>query len=236
MTLRVQLNELGRHLRGHQEDAQERLAIGRAQRAVKELQGTVEALARLVDALSELHGSGVAVVAPPALELLPSALEEAVTAARDDGLVAGRGDEASVLRLARTLLAEVRAQVAPAWQALKQQQPPPLIDEDLIDLATEADSTLRNRYEFAMGALLPLQERSEPKEGDVQQWHSRIGELRDIARRVTEAAPSDEVRQFLTAAASREGARLDHLESPEVQAWLSESERVDRYRVVARDR
>lgn len=236
ITLRVQLNELDRHLRGHQEDAQEKLSIGRAQRAVKDLEGTVQTLTRLVVAVEELHRSGVSVGSPPSLEALPPALQEAVAAARDDGLSPGRGDGVPVLSLARTLVAEVKSQVALAWQELKEQQPPPAIDEALLDLTMAMDSTLHQRYELAMAALLPLQSRPEPTDGDVQEWSRRIEDLHEIARAVTEAAPSEEVRRFLTAANSKEGAGLELLRPPEVIAWLSEAERADRYRVVARGR
>jgi hypothetical protein len=235
-TFRARIGELDRHLKGHQEDEAEQLAVGRTRKFAQQVSGHAARTAQLVPSVAELRRADIVVELPAALQLLPVAIEEARAAALDDGLAPGRADEPAVVQFARATADEVKAAVAPAWQALKQQDFPPSIDPDLLSLVAEDEPELEQRYEFAATAVLRLSERTEPGVGDVEEWRRRVAELREIARRVTAAAPSEEVRSFLTAASSPQGAPLTSMDSNDVRQWLGDGDRSARFRIVARGR
>lgn len=234
-TLRARIGELDRLLRGHQEDAQEKLAVGRVLTATKELHGHAEKLVTLAASIVELRRAGVTVEPPSALQSLPDAVTEARAEATADALAAGRRDGPVVLRLANSMVSEVKQQVTPAWHRLKEEKPIPAVDEELLALVSESDNELAEKYEVAVGVLFTLRERHEPKEGDVERWSGNVDVLREVAQRAAELAPSEAVRAFLEAAASRSGASIAQLDDPEVRAWLTEGDRVERFRVHSRN-
>lgn len=235
-TFRARIGELDRHLKGHQEDEAEQLAVGRTRKFARQAKDHAARTARLVPSVAELRRANIEVDVPAALELLDAAIDEAREQSHADGLAAGRGDEPPVVRLSKAIADETAAAVSPAWQLLKAQEPTPTIDEELLSIAATEAPELEQRYEFARSALVPLLEKQEPGEGDVESWRRRVSELRALAKEVTAAAPSEDVRSFLTAAASRQGAPLDSLDSDEVRLWLSSGDRRSRYRIFARGR
>jgi len=235
-TFRARIGELDRHLKGHQEDEAEQLAVGRTRRAARQTSGHAGRTDRLVPSVAELRRADIEVDAPGDLELLTAAIEEAREQSRADGLAAGRSDEPSVVQLSKAVADETAAAVKPAWQRLKAQERPPTVDEELLSIAASEEPEIEQRYEFARTALLPLQEKQEPGEGDVQRWRQLVGELRAVEREVSAAAPSEDVRAFLTAAASRQGADLEAMDSEDVRQWLSDGDRRARFRIIARDR
>lgn len=235
-TLRARIGELDRHLKGHQEGEAEQLAVGRTRKFARQASSQAAKAAQLVPSIAELRRADVEVDAPAALDLLAAAIGEAREQSRVDGLAAGRSDEPSVVRLSKMIADETAAAVKPAWQHLKLQESPPIIDEELLSIASADEPELERRYEVAQTALFPLQHRPEPDEGDVKRWRQVVAELRDIAGRVSAAAPSEDVRSFLTAAASRQGACLDALDSEDVLQWLSDGDRRARFRIWARGR
>lgn len=234
-TLRANIGDLDRLLRGHQENAQEKLAIGRVLTATRELRDKAEKLIGLAASIEELRRAGVPVEAPSALKTLPDALKEAREAAQADPLVAGRGDDPTVVRLARSLVSDVKQQVTPAWFKLKEDKPIPDVDEELLEMVSESDNELAQKYEVAAAALFALRERAEPKEGDVERWSCNVDVLRQVAQRAAELAPSDAVRTFLEAASSRTGASIEQLDDPDVRAWLAVGNRAQRFRVHSRN-
>ena len=235
-TLRARIGELDRHLRGHREDEAEQLAVGKTQRVARAASGHAARSARLTPSVAELRRAGIEVETPSALDLITDAIEEAREQSRADGLAAGRGDEPSVVRLAKAVADETAAAVKPAWQRLKAHERPPKIDEELLSIAAADEPAIEQRYELTKTALLPLLEKQEPGEGDVQRWRELVAELRTVEGQVSAAAPSEDVRTFLTEAASQHGASLDWMDSEDVRQWLSHGERRSRFRIFARGR
>ncbi len=235
-TLRARLGDLDRHLQGHQEDEAEQLAVGRVRRFAQQVTSHAARSARLTPSVAELRRAGIEVETPSALDLMTGAIEQAREQSRADGLAAGRGDEPSVVRLAKAVADETAAAVKPAWQRLKAHERPPSIDEELLSIAAADEPAIEQRYEVTKMALLPLLEKPEPGEGDVQRWRERVAELRAVEGQVSAAAPSEDVRAFLTEAAGQHGASLDWMDSEDVRQWLSQGDRRSRFQIFARGR
>lgn len=230
-TIRSRMQELQRLLEGHQQSEAENLAIGRAAKATERLEAQLEAVQKLSVSAVELRNHEMSLQRPSSLDLVHEALEHAQQEAREDGLAAGRGDEPVVVRLTGQLAEELKEQVIPAWTRFKQHRPPPVIDEQLRDLAVEDDPDLAQRYELRLTSLVTLSHKVAPAAGDVDRWSSLVQELREISAQVAATAPSEEVRQFVAAAGSDAGAPVELLEEDSVLRWLDEQGRRERYRV-----
>ena len=235
-TIRARIGELDRHLRGHQKDEAEQLAVGRTLKFAQQAGGHASRTARIVPSFAELRRADIEVETPAALGLLAEAVDEARAKSRSDGLAGGRGDEPSVVRLAKAVADEAAAAVKPAWQLLKTRERPPTIDDQLLAIAAADEPEIEQRYEFVRTALFTLLQKREPAEGDVVRWRQLVTELRAIESQVSAAAPSEDVRAFLASVASQHGAALDMLDSADVRQWLSDGDRSARFRIVAKDR
>ena len=233
-TLRTRTEELARILEGHQADEEEALAIGRLAGFARSLDSDVTRLSGYVDAGAELQRHNTVAVAPGQLAAFAESIEFALAEAEVDGLAAGRGNEPGVVQLAADVRQETASSVRRAWKDLKQRHRPPDVDEELLGLAAQEDSTLTRRYESAQTRLYVLREKEWPAEGDVSSWLETVDECRAIADEVASRAPSQEVVDFLREAGSPAGAPLERLTSSEVKAWLDEGDRSQRYRVFAR--
>lgn len=230
-TLRSRMQELQRLLEGHQQSEAENLAIGRAAKATERLGAQLDTVQKLSVSAVELRNHEMPIQRPSSLDLVREALDHAQQEAREDGLAAGRGDEPVVVKLTNQLAQELKEQVIPAWARFKQHRPPPVIDEQLLDLAVEDDPDLSQRYELRLTSLTALSHQTAPAAGDVSRWSSLVQELREISTQVAATAPSQAVREFVAAAGSDAGATVELLEEESVRRWLDEQGRRERYRV-----
>jgi hypothetical protein len=235
-TFRTRIDELTRILEGHQADEEEALAAGRLRTFASTLDGHVRKLSALVEAAEESSRTGSAVPTPQRSDDLLRALELAEEEARDDVLSVGRGEQPAVVAVAAEVVQELSTRMDTAWDQLRQADPPPVIDPELLELATVEDPELGQRHAGAEARVYLLHEKPRPGPGDIDAWAQAVAVLREVEMAVAAQAPSQSVLEFLRDAASNTGASLTALDAPGVRDWLGQEDRADRYRVFARRR
>jgi hypothetical protein len=233
-TFRTRIDELARILEGHQADEEEALAAGRLLTFANALNRDTQRLSALAEAVEEGARVGSAVSAPPGFGDLLQALEEAERGTREDVLAVGRGDRPEVVGVAAKVVEELTRRVDDAWAELREADPPPVVDPELLDLIALEEPELASRFEAADARLYLLREKPRPGPGDIDAWSETVAILREVELAVAAHASSPALIEFLRDAASARGATIAQFDHPDVREWLSRDGRDDRYRVFAR--
>jgi hypothetical protein len=235
-TYRTRIDELARILEGHQADEEEALAAGRLRTFASTLDGHVQKLTALVEAAEESARTKSSVPTPERSDDLLRALESAEQEAREDVLAVGRGEQPAVVAVAAEVVQDLTMRVDTAWEQLREADPPPVVDPELLELATVDEPELGQRYAGAEARVYLLREKPRPGPGDIDAWSQAVTVLREVELAVAEKAPSQSVIEFLREAASNIGAPLTALDGPGVRDWLEQEDRADRYRIFAQRR
>jgi hypothetical protein len=235
-TFRARIDELARMLEGHQADEEEALAAGRLRTFASALDGHVQKLSVLVEAAEESSRTGSGVPSPQRSDDLLRALEVAEQDAQEDVLSIGRGEQPEVVGVAAEVVQELTSHINTAWVQLREEDPPPVIDPELLDLATLEDPELGQRHAKADARIYLLREKPRPGPGDIDAWSQAVADLREVELSVAAQAPSESVIEFLRDAASDSGASLAAFDRPGVREWVNQEDRAERYRVFARRR